>query len=167
MLYLIYGKQNTGKSEFFEKIIENKYSKIVYFATLWESKDTYEKIRKHQKRRNDKWIFGKSIGDSYEDQIYIMKLLEGLDKNSGFMIDGLTNWCMYCAKKNNNYIEETKKLVDIIINIINSNEHINWYLLDNVKSDYNKVPILLDTWDIIYNNLLDKIKSLEIIEWSN
>lgn len=77
MVTFVKGHRSTGKSLHYEKELERKDNRV-YFATLWEDKDTILKIKQHKDRRDDNWIVIESVGDTQKDIYMIKKTLSTL-----------------------------------------------------------------------------------------
>jgi adenosyl cobinamide kinase/adenosyl cobinamide phosphate guanylyltransferase len=164
MVYLIIGEQNTGKSFYYERVIE-QYQNILYFGTLWESEDTLHIIERHKKRRKSSWINIESTGDIAEDKSRIVSSILGLSETPHCMIDGLVNWALFCSKKDRFYKSVSENLAKVIIELVTTYHDVNWYLLENLRSDYFRVPVREMVWDALINEISAGIEKLEIIHW--
>jgi adenosyl cobinamide kinase/adenosyl cobinamide phosphate guanylyltransferase len=166
MVNLIYGKRNSGKSAYFEALLEEKANKV-YFATLWYGEETKACIEQHKLRRGEGWIEHESVGNISNDIQGLEQIIKGAGAPLHCMIDGLTNWCRFAAKGNFDYIAEAKNIASAIIYITSNYEGVEWYFLDCLKEDFVETPILLETWEIIYSVLKNGIENIALFDWDS
>ena len=164
MVTLILGRQNTGKSQHYEKILEKEKNRI-YFATLWHDKSTHNKIINHKNRRDENWAVLESIGDVNLDIKNIKDSLSNINTPQYCMIDGLINWVLNCSVENKFILKEVQNLSNAIINLFNEYKSVNWFLLDNLPDDYKKTPILIEASNLLKERLLLEVEDIRIIYW--
>lgn len=164
MITLIYGKSGSGKSLYYERLIEQEHN-ILYFATLMETAETEEIIERHQSRRSGHWQFRCSTGDIDIDRRKICSAMDDMAWPRYCMIDGLMNWCIYCSYERHDYLEGAIRVAAALTDIVNTYSGDHWFILDNIRTDFYMAPILVEAWDRLHRYLEKNITGLHIFNW--
>ena len=164
MIKLIFGKQNSGKSEYYERLLEAE-DFIFYFATLDILPETISTIERHRKRRADNWIVSESHGDIIQDKVTISDIAQRHYESLHCLIDGLVNWCIFCAKQNLDFLKAANAVSDTIIELTIKYNKVNWYLLENEMEDYINIPVRALVWQVLYDKLKNEIEDVTLVNW--
>jgi adenosyl cobinamide kinase/adenosyl cobinamide phosphate guanylyltransferase len=164
MVKIIIGKRNTGKSMFYEQLLEQTEQRI-YFGTLLYCDNTSTQINRHKLRRDDKWVLFETSGHIDRDIKVLIKFLTGLHGKWFCMIDSLMNWCISCSDSSADLLSTVEVITNGLIFLINRFPNHHWFILDNTIDDYSNYPILQEAYTKLYNQIKSCLDNVEYLDW--
>jgi adenosyl cobinamide kinase/adenosyl cobinamide phosphate guanylyltransferase len=159
------GPRNCGKSERAELSVQ-RFEERIYFGTIENNEKNYELIKRHIKRRDDKWALIETSTELLVDISRLEVALRKVNANAVCMIDGLTSWAYSTCKSRIQLMNHARVLSEEIIDLINIYYNIRWVLIDVTPDDFRREEKILSyVCDIIRGNICGFIHDVKIIKY--
>lgn len=163
---LFIGPRGSGKSEYVENMI-SRFKNRLYVGTLWKEPGFEELLRIHRERRDSLWKLVESNGDIKEDKIKIQFILNQMRRPCCSMVDGLTTWAIYNAKRTGDLFNSAREVAYRLDELIYNNPDVTWKLVDVRPIDFSLTnnSIHRHASSIIHGLLAIFIPGIKIIKW--
>ncbi len=163
---LFIGPRRSGKSEYVENMIL-KFKNRLYVGTLWKEPGFEELLRIHRERRDSLWRLVECTGEISRDKMKIQSILNQMGRPCCSMVDGLTTWAIYNAKKTGDLFDAARGVAYGLEELIYNNLDVTWKLVDVRPIDFSLTDnsIHRHACSIIHDLLATFIPGMEIIKW--